>query len=56
MSIMPSRPMFTTPERSEKIPPTAANMSGHAKTNIEAMSVDHVKTISRLSTLERVAR
>ena len=36
MSIIPSRPMFTTPERSEKIPPIAANVSGVAKRSVEA--------------------
>ena len=56
MSIMPSRPMFTTPLRSEKMPPSDPYISGVAKTSIEAISVDHVKTISRFSTLERVAR
>ena len=30
ISIIPSRPMFTTPERSENIPPSAAKMSGVA--------------------------
>ena len=30
MSIIPSRPMFTTPERSLNMPPTAANVSGVA--------------------------
>ena len=30
ISIIPSRPMFTTPERSENIPPMAAKMSGVA--------------------------
>ncbi len=29
-SIIPSRPMFTTPLRSEKMPPIAANASGVA--------------------------
>src|SRR5918996_1610891 len=35
-SIIPSRPMFTTPERSEKIPPIAANASGVAKRSVAA--------------------
>ena len=30
ISSMPSRPMFTTPLRSENMPPTAAKMSGVA--------------------------
>ena len=30
VSIMPSRPMFTTPERSDVTPPSAANVSGVA--------------------------
>ena len=33
-SIIPSRPMFTTPLRSENMPPIAANASGVAKTNM----------------------
>ena len=38
MSIIPSRPMFTTPERSEKIPPIAANASGVAKRSVAAIT------------------
>jgi hypothetical protein len=38
MSIMPSRPMFTTPERSEKMPPMAAKASGVAKRNVAPSS------------------
>ena len=30
VSIMPSSPMLTTPERSETTPPSAANVSGVA--------------------------
>ena len=30
ISIIPSRPMFTTPERSDVTPPSAANVSGVA--------------------------
>ncbi len=37
-SIIPSRPMFTTPDRSEKIPPIAANASGVAKRRVAAIS------------------
>jgi hypothetical protein len=33
ISIMPSRPMLTTPERSEKRPPSAPNVSGVAYWN-----------------------
>ena len=33
-SIIPSSPMFTTPERSEKMPPIAANTSGVAKRRV----------------------
>ena len=46
ISIMPSSPMFTTPERSENIPPIAANVSGVAKTSIDAIRLA-VKTWSR---------
>ena len=46
ISIMPSRPMFTTPERSENIPPIAAKVSGVAKTSIDAIRLA-VKTWSR---------
>src|SRR5918996_686061 len=35
-SIIPSRPMLMTPERSEKIPPIAANASGVAKRSVAA--------------------
>ena len=35
ISIIPSRPMFTTPERSEKMPPIAAKASGVAKRSVE---------------------
>ena len=37
ISIIPSRPMFTTPERSENMPPIAAKVSGVAKTSIDAI-------------------
>ena len=33
--------MFTTPLRSEKMPPIAANVSGVAARSVAAMSVDH---------------
>ena len=55
-SIIPSRPMFTTPLRSEKMPPIAANASGVAKRSIAAVSADQTTTCSRWATLERVAR
>jgi hypothetical protein len=35
-SIIPSRPMFTTPERSEKMPPIAAKVSGVAARRVAA--------------------
>ena len=37
-SIIPSRPMFTTPLRSENMPPIAANVSGVAQTSVDATS------------------
>ena len=39
--------MFTTPLRSENIPPSAPNVSGVAKTSIEAM-IEALKTSFRL--------
>ena len=54
ISIMPSRPMFTTPERSENMPPIAAYVSGVAKTSIDAIRLA-VKTSFRSAVLERVA-
>ena len=48
VSIMPSRPMFTTPERSEKMPPIAANASGVAKRSIDA-STPAVRMLSSVS-------
>ena len=55
ISIIPSSPMFTTPERSENMPPIAPKVSGVAKTSIEAIRLA-VKTWSRLPTLDLVAR
>src|SRR5262245_18645889 len=55
ISIIPSRPMFTTPERSEKMPPSAAKVSGVAKTSIDAIRLA-VKTVFRLPTLDCIAR
>ena len=48
MSIIPSRPMFTMPERSEKIPPIAANASGVAKRRVAAIT-PVVRMLSRVS-------
>ena len=52
---MPSRPMFTTPLRSEKIPPSAANVSGVAARNVAAISADQTNACSSDVTSERVA-
>ena len=49
ISIMPSSPMFTTPLRSEIMPPSAANSSGVAKRSIAAISADQVKTDSSVA-------
>ena len=54
MSIMPSSPMFTTPLRSENIPPSAAKRSGVVKTSVSEMRVDHVMTSERCPALARV--
>src|SRR5206468_9292002 len=54
-SIIPSRPMFTTPLRSLIIPPTAAYASGVAQTSVEPISDPHVTTECRLPLDERVA-
>jgi hypothetical protein len=56
LSIIPSSPMFTTPLRSEKMPPMAAKASGVAKRSIAASSADQTTTWSRFEMLERVAR
>ena len=40
--------MFTTPERSETMPPNAPNTSGVANRSIAAASADHTTTASRL--------
>ena len=55
-SIIPSSPMFTTPLRSEKMPPIAAKASGVAYRSIAAVSADQTITWSRWPSLERVAR
>ena len=56
ISIIPSRPMFTTPLRSEIIPPMAAKASGVAKRSVAAASADQANTSPRLDVLERVAK
>ena len=56
ISIIPSRPMFTTPERSEIMPPSAPKMSGVAKRSMDAKSADQTTTASSLPMLDRVAR
>ncbi len=55
MRSMPSSPMFTTPLRSENMPPTAAKISGVAYRSIEAVRAPHTNTASRFATLEIVA-
>ncbi len=55
ISIIPSRPMFTTPERSENMPPSEANASGVANRSIAARSADQTTTLSSLPTLDSVA-
>ena len=54
-SIIPSRPMLTTPERSETTPPSAANTSGVAKRSIAAASADQTMTRSRFASPDWVA-
>ena len=56
ISIMPSRPMLTTPERSENMPPIEAKMSGVAKRSIAAKSADQTTTDSSFPTAESDAR
>ena len=56
MSIIPSSPIFVTPERSLNIPPIAAKMSGVANRSMEAKSADQTTTVSSLPILESVAR
>jgi len=53
-SIIPSRPMLTTPLRSQNIPPIAAKVSGVAQTSVDDSSADQTTTWSRLPTLARV--
>ena len=44
VNIIPSSPMFTTPLRSQNIPPRAAYVSGVANTNIAVKSGVHETT------------
>ena len=54
-SIIPSSPMFTTPLRSENMPPIAANVSGVAHTSVAERSADQTTTWLRLPWVARVA-
>ena len=56
VSSMPSRPMLTTPDRSENMPPIEAKASGVAYLSVAAISADHAKTVLRFPTEERVPR
>ena len=56
INIIPSRPTFTTPERSENMPPRAPKISGVAKRSIDAKSADQTTTVSSFPMPERVAR
>ena len=56
ISIIPSSPMFTTPERSENMPPIEAKASGVAKRRVAAIRADQAKTAFRFETDERVPR
>ena len=56
VSIMPSSPMFTTPERSENSPPRDAKRSGVAYRSAAPKSAPQTTAVSRFPTLERVAR
>ena len=51
ISIIPSSAMFTTPLRSEKSPPRAANVSGVDQRSVAAISADQTKTRSRFGRL-----
>src|SRR4029078_10062136 len=55
INIIPSRPMFTTPERSENMPPSEANANGAGNRSIAARSADQTTTLSSLPTLDSVA-
>jgi hypothetical protein len=39
MTIKPSSPIFTTPDRSEKIPPNAVKISGAAHNNVDGTTI-----------------
>ena len=54
ISIIPSRPMLTTPLRSENIPPIAPKTNGVENANVWATR-DGSKTALRLPVLDRVA-
>ena len=56
ISIIPSSPMFTTPDRSEKRPPSAAKASGVANRSVAANSADQTTTLSSFPMPESVAR
>ena len=55
ISIIPSRPMFTTPLRSEKSPPIAAKVERRRVAERRGESADQAKTRSRFPTLDCVA-
>src|SRR4030042_6109891 len=50
VSIMPSRPMFTTPERSEKMPPMAVKTRGVARRTAAAKNAAVKNSINPSST------
>ena len=56
ISIIPSRPMFTTPLRSENMPPIAAKVSGVAHRSVAVASAPQKTTMWRCVTLDCVAR
>ncbi len=56
VSIIPSSPMFTTPERSENSPPRDAKSSGVAYRSAAPKRAPQTTAVSRFPTLERVAR
>ena len=55
ISIIPSSPTFTTPLRSETMPPSAPKVSGVANTNTCAIR-SAAKTTWRFPELDRVER
>ena len=54
-SIIPSSPMFTTPERSEMTPPRAAKIEGVANRSMAAARADQTMTRSRFVSPDSVA-